>query len=66
MADEPRRLRRQWGFFVDLGTQKCVVHGTFPGEVDDAGELKLWFHEGTNEYHINASSTARGSEYVSY
>ena len=41
-------------------TRICVVHGavSWPGEGDGAGQLQLWYHEGSNSYGIYAVKTA--------
>ena len=56
MADWLSRLSR-WGY-----TQICVVYGTvsWPGEGDEAGGLRLWYHERSNVSYISASKTSGG------
>ena len=52
---------------VMLGyTQICAVHGavSWPGEGDGAGQLQLWYQEGSNLYGIHAVKTARGDNMV--
>ena len=50
---------------VIAGTQICAVHGavSWPGEGDEAGQLQLWYHEGSNLYRICAVKKA-GRRYL--
>ena len=57
MAD----LLSRWG-----DTQICAVHGvvSWHGQGDQAGQLQLWYHEGSKSYVIYAVKTAGGDKLV--
>ena len=50
--------------FTQIGVARGTVAKTGVGDAE--GELQLWYKEGSNEYRIKASKTAKGARGVWY
>ena len=48
--------------FTQIGVARGTVAKTGVGDAE--GELQLWYKEGSNEYRIKASKTAKGARGV--
>ena len=52
----------RWVGFTQIGVVRGTVAKTGVGDAE--GELQLWYKEGSNEYCIKASKTAKGARGV--